>query len=87
MLLHRRNRHHPAMRILQVPAGFLRCHGTCLEQQDAGDDLQAVGYAMLHFLQQDLLLAEQVLGLLQENGLLPLDRAALGDIHEGEQNG
>ncbi len=40
--------------------GFLGLHGPRLEQKNAGDDLQAVGDAVLHLLQQHLLLPEQL---------------------------
>src|SRR5688572_26168521 len=37
--------------ILQVQSRFLRLHGAGLQQEDAGDDLQAVGNAVLHLFQ------------------------------------
>ena len=49
------------MRIVEVTAQLLRSDGLRFEQQDVGDDLQAVVDAMLRLLQQKLLLPQQVL--------------------------
>ena len=56
MLLHGGDGHDAAMRVLQMLARFFRRHGPRFQHQDAGDDLQAVDDAVLHFLQQHLLL-------------------------------
>jgi hypothetical protein len=41
---------------------------------------------VLHFLQKHLLLAQQLLGALQQAFLLAFDRAARGDVGEGQQD-
>ena len=51
MLLHGRNRHDPRMGVMQMKARLLRLHRPRLHQNDAGNDLQAIGDAMLHFLE------------------------------------
>ena len=68
-----------SMRVPQMQAGLLRLHGPSLEQKDAGDDLQAVGNAMLHLLQQRLL-------LLQQFRDRPFRGAPVGDIFDRQQN-
>ena len=60
LLLHRGDGHDAAMGILQMHPRLFRQDRSRLQQQDAGDDLQAVGDAMLHFLQQDFLLPQQL---------------------------
>ena len=84
--LHFGYRHHPLVRVLQVLARLLRRYGPGLQQEDARDDLEAVGDAVLHFPQQDILLPQQFFGLLQKLFLLPFDRRAGGDIREGEKD-
>jgi hypothetical protein len=69
-----------------VIARLLGGDGAGLEQQDAGDDLEAVGDAMLHLLQQHLLLPQQFLGVFQEFGGFKFEGAAFGDVEEGEQD-
>ena len=56
VLLHGGHRHHPLMRVLQMQACLFRLYGACLEKQDAGNELEAVGDPVLHFLKQQLLL-------------------------------
>jgi hypothetical protein len=63
--LHLGHRDHPLVGVLQVEAGLLGGDGPGLEQQDAGDDLQAVGDPVLHFLRADLFLAQQFQGALE----------------------
>src|SRR6185437_5675845 len=41
-------------------ASLFRLYGPRLEQENAGDDLKAVGDAVLHLLEQNLLLLKQV---------------------------
>ena len=60
MLLHSGDGHEPAVRILEMPAGFVRLNLAGALQQDARDDLETVCDTMLHFLQKDGLLAKQV---------------------------
>ena len=60
MVLHRRHGHDAAMGVLQVQPGLVGLDRAGLQQQDAGDDLQAVGDAVLHLLQQRLLLGQQL---------------------------
>jgi len=47
LLLHGCYRHHPLVCVPQVLPRFLRLHGSRLEQENARDDLQAVGDAVL----------------------------------------
>ena len=84
--LHRGHRHHPFVRVAQVLATFVGGDDPGLKQQDRGDDLQAVGDPVLHFLEQDALLAQQLLGLLQQFRLGALADAAGGDVGEGQQD-
>jgi hypothetical protein len=49
-----------------------------LKEQDAGDDLEAVGKSVLHFLKQHLL-------HLQHRLHLSLSGAPIGDVLDGEQ--
>jgi hypothetical protein len=51
-----------------------------LQQENAGDDLQAIGDAMLHLLQQQLLLTHKL-------RQFPLHRAPLADVLDGQQQG
>jgi len=67
MLLNGGDRQDALMRVFQLQPRFLRLDGSRLDQQDAGDDLQAVGDAVLHLLQQHVLFPQQFLDL-------PLDR-------------
>ncbi len=85
MLLDGGDGHDPRMRILQMKARLFRGDGARLEQDDAGDDLKAVGDAMLHFVEQQWLLLQQFLGAAQELCLLPLDRPGHGDIPKGQE--
>jgi hypothetical protein len=59
---------------------FLGLHHPCLHQKDAGDDLQAVGYAMLQFLEQHILVDQQLV-------FFTLQDALDGDILDAKQNG
>jgi hypothetical protein len=59
--------------IVQVQANLLGLHGPRLEKKNASDNLKAVGDAMLHFLQQDFLLAKQIV-------FFPLSTAAVGYV-------
>ena len=56
LLLDCRHRHDSLMRIPKMRPRLLRLHHSSFEEKDAGDDLQAVCNAMLHFLQQQFLL-------------------------------
>ena len=61
LLLHGCYRRHPLVCIPQVLPRFLRLHGSRLEHENARDDLQAVGDAVLHLLKQHLLLPQQLI--------------------------
>ncbi len=61
------------MGIVQVAPRFLGLHPLGALQQHAGDDLQAVGDAVLQLLQQDRLLPQKIV-------LELLVRAGFGDI-------
>src|SRR6476646_2710557 len=80
MLLHRRHRHDALVGVLQVQANLRGLHGPCLEQQNACDNLKAIGDAMLHLLQHALLLPEQIV-------FFPLGISALGYIFYRQQEG
>ncbi len=67
------------MRVVQVPAQFVRGASPGALQEHAGDDLQAVGDPMLQFLEQDRLLAQQLV-------LVPFAPASFGDIRYGQNN-
>ena len=60
MLLQHGDRHHAIVRVTQMLARFGRLHLARTLQQDAGDDLQAVGHAVLDFMQQQLLFAHKI---------------------------
>ena len=80
MPLHGGNRQHALMRIFQLQPGLLRLDRARLDEQDAGDDLQAVGDPVLDLLQQHVLFPHQLLEP-------PLDRAPVGNVLEGKQDG
>ncbi len=61
------------MGVLQVQPYFLGLHSARFEQKNAGDDLKAVSDPMLHLLQQNFPLSEEIL-------LFSFDSAALGDV-------
>ena len=60
MLLHSRDGHQPAVRVAEMPTGFVRLNLTGALHQDARDDLETVRNPVLHLLQKDRLLAQQV---------------------------
>ena len=66
MALHLGHRHDALMGILEVLASFLGGDRPSLQQQYAGDDLQAVGDPVLHFAKQHILLAQQIFGAARE---------------------
>ena len=68
------------MGILEMQPRLRRLHGARFHQQDAGDDLQAVGDPVLEFLEQHPLLPQQLF-------LLALQSALRGDVLDAEQNG
>jgi hypothetical protein len=86
MALDRGDRHHPLVRVAQLQPGLLRADGARLEQQDAGDDLEAVGNPVLHLPKKRLLLRQQPLGLLEQVLLLALDCAPLGNVLERNED-
>ena len=61
VLLHRGDRDDPAVRVLQMQAGFRRLNDPRLHQQNAGDDLEAVGDAVAHLRKQRVSLREELL--------------------------
>ena len=80
MLLHGGDRQNALMRVLQLQPRLLRLDGSRLDEKDAGDDLQAVGDAVLHLLQQHLLFPHQLFEP-------PLDATAVSNILERQQDG
>ena len=71
--LHGGNRHNPLVRVLQMKTRLLGLHRLRLQQNDARDDLQAVGNPVLQFFQQHVFLSQQLV-------LVALQDAPLGDI-------
>ena len=61
LLLHGCYRHHPLVGVPQVLPRLLRLHGPRFEHENARDDLQAIGDAVLHLLKQHLLLPQQLI--------------------------
>ena len=72
------DRHDPLMGVLEVPAHFFRLHFSRALHQNAGDDLQAVGDAMLNLAQQHGFLADEF--VFQRSF-----RTGLGDVGEGDE--
>src|SRR6476646_3715362 len=61
-------------------AGLLRLHGPGLEQKNAGDDLKTVCNAVLHLLEQHLLLLKQLV-------LFAIGLAAPRHVFDRQQDG
>ena len=80
MLLHGSDRQNALMRVLQLQPRLFRLDGSRLDEENTGDDLQAVGDAVLHLLQQHILFPQQLLHL-------PLDGAPVGNVLECQQYG
>ena len=80
MLLNGGDRQNPLVRVLQLQSRLLRLDGSRLDEEDAGDDLQAVGDAVLHLVQQHIFFPQQLLHL-------PLYGATVGDVLECQQHG
>ncbi len=78
LLLHGGHRHHPLMGVVEMCARLVGLHPAGALQQHAGDDLEAVGHAVLQLLQQDRLLAQQVVPEL-------LAEARVGDVRHGQE--
>src|SRR6202045_681461 len=74
------------VRVFQMKPRLFRLHRARLHQNDAGDDLQAIGNAMLQFLEQRFFLSQQPVLLSQQLVLFALQDAPLGDILHAEQN-
>ncbi len=66
------------MRVDEMTPGFHRGYPAGALHQDAGDDLQAVGDAVLKLLEQDRLLSQQVV-------LQPLRQAGVCDVSDRQQ--
>ncbi len=83
--MHGRQRHDSFMGVPQVQSRLLRLHRPRLEQENGGDDLQAVCDAVLHLLDQHLLLSQQL--VLLKLGISPLgyvlDRQEQGRVRHG----
>jgi hypothetical protein len=73
------HRHDALVRVLQMSARFERRHSAGFDEENAGDDLKAIGDAMLHLLQQQILLTHQLIAL-------ALQGLPIGHVLEGEQN-
>src|SRR5580658_10291044 len=87
LFLHGSNRQDTLVRVFQMETRLFRLHRACLQQNDACDDLQAIGNSMLQFLEQRLLLPQQPVLLSQQFVLFALQDAPFGDILHAEQNG
>ena len=79
LFLHGGNRQDPLVRVFQMKTRLFRLHRARLHQNDAGDDLQAVGNSVLQFLEQGVFLPQQLV-------LFALQDAPLGDVLHAEQN-
>ncbi|MEJ1968356.1 MAG: hypothetical protein WDN03_06925 [Rhizomicrobium sp.] len=80
LALHRGDQDQALVHVAQVHARLFRLDGAGLEQQDAGDDLQAVGDAVMRFLLQDVLLLGQLL-------LEMFGAAQVGHVLQSDQDG
>ena len=78
LLLDRRHRHDPFMRVSQVPARVFRLNRLCFKQKNARDNLEAVVDAVIHLFEKKILLPQQLV-------LLALQGASLGDIFDRQQ--
>jgi hypothetical protein len=78
LLLDRRDRHDPFMRVSQVLADFFRLNRLRLQQQDARDDLKTVVDPMVHLFEKKILLPQQLV-------LLAFQGAALRDVFDRHQ--
>ena len=76
MLLKHGDRHHPAVGIVKMQAGFFGLNAPRALHQHACYDLQTVGDAVLKLLQQDMLLANEIVLPLSRYGI-ELDRVRL----------
>src|SRR3546814_7389658 len=61
LLLKGRDRHYAVVGVVEMASCLLGLHPPRALHEHAGDDLEAVGNAMLEFLEQDRLLAQQVI--------------------------
>ena len=86
MVLDGGNRHHPIMGILQVQPTFLRRDRAGLQQQHAGDDLQAIGDPVLHLLQQHPAFFQQLILLEQQRHVQIFNMTDLRHIIDHHQN-
>jgi hypothetical protein len=78
MALNRVDRHDPVVRILEMSPGLLGLDPAGALHQHARDDLETVGDPMLHLLQQDRLLANEIV-------LLPSLGASKRDVGYRQQ--
>ena len=79
LFLHGGNRQYALVRIFQMQARVFRLHRARFHQNDAGDDLQAIGDAVLQFLEQNVLLPQQLV-------FLALQDTPRRDVLHAEQN-
>src|SRR5580704_19207914 len=87
LFLHGSNRQDTLVRVFQMKTRLFRLHRTRLHQNDARDDLQAIGNSVLQFLKQRVFLSQQPVLLSQQLVLFALQDAPLSDILHAEQNG
>ena len=73
-------RYDAIMNVLQKRARLFGTDRICFHQNDAGNDLQAIGDPVLNFFQQHIFLLQQIV-------LFLLQFAPHGDIFNSEQNG
>jgi hypothetical protein len=80
LLLNGCNRHDALVGILEMETRLFRLHGPRLEQKNAGDNLKAIGDAVLHFLEQNLLGLKQIV-------LFSIGLATTSHVLHCQQNG
>jgi hypothetical protein len=79
LLLNGCNRHDPLMSFLQMTPRFFRFHGPRFHQNDACNNLEAIGYTVLKFFKQYFLLPQEII-------LFALQDETFGDVLDTEQN-
>ena len=73
------HRHYPVVGVGEVKPRFVRTDLASALQDHAGDDLEAVGDTVLHFLKQDRLFPQQV--VLELGG-----EARIRDVRDGQKH-
>src|SRR5579872_5099105 len=79
MFLYGRDRYDPAMRVIQSLTRLVRNCLSSFHGNNACDDLQAVGHAMVNFIEHDVFLTKQL-------GILALQKTLARDILDTEKD-